>query len=109
MESAAEGVLPDFDLQCESLLDARPRAISSIMGLYAAEFVAQMKKREIFWIATATTVSEARAAEAAGADAIIAQGAEAGGHRAAFDARTQKAGCRVAQFELPSGRNVVEN
>jgi nitronate monooxygenase len=86
LESAAEGVLPDFDLQCESLLDARPRAISSIMGLYAAEFVAQMKKREIFWIATATTVSEARAAEAAGADAIIAQGAEAGGHRAAFDA-----------------------
>ena len=33
----------------------------------------------------ATTVSEALAAEAAGADAIVAQGMEAGGHRGAFD------------------------
>src|SRR6185436_18519675 len=34
------------------------------------------------------SVTEARAAEAAGADVIVAQGAEAGGHRAAFDAST---------------------
>ena len=34
----------------------------------------------------ATTVSEAIRAEKAGADAIIAQGIEAGGHRGAFDA-----------------------
>ena len=85
-ESAADGVLPDFHLQCAALLDARPKAISSIMGLYAPEFVAELKKRGILWLATATTVSEAKAAEAAGADAIIAQGAEAGGHRGAFDA-----------------------
>lgn len=38
------------------------------------------------WFATATTVEEARAAEEAGADAIIAQGMEAGGHRGAFRA-----------------------
>src|SRR5207248_5202508 len=31
-----------------------------------------------------TTVAEAKAAEAAGADAIVAQGTEAGGHRGAF-------------------------
>jgi nitronate monooxygenase len=85
-ESAAEGVLPDFQAQCQALLEARPKVISSIMGLYVAEFVAQMKKRGIIWFATATTVAEAKAAEAAGADAIIAQGAEAGGHRGAFDA-----------------------
>ena len=33
-----------------------------------------------------STVSEAVAAEKAGADVVIAQGAEAGGHRAAFEA-----------------------
>ncbi len=85
-ESAAESVLPDFDVQCKAMLEARPKAISSIMGLYAPSFVAQMKARGILWLATATTVAEAKAAEAAGADAIIAQGMEAGGHRGAFDA-----------------------
>ena len=85
-ENAAERVLPDFDAQCQAMLDARPKAISSIMGLYAPGFVAEMKARGILWLATATTVAEAEAAEGAGADAIIAQGAEAGGHRGAFDA-----------------------
>jgi nitronate monooxygenase len=85
-ESAAEGVLPDFETQCAALLEARPKAISSIMGLYPPEFVAEMKKRDILWLATATTVTEAKAAEGAGADAIIAQGMEAGGHRGAFNA-----------------------
>jgi nitronate monooxygenase len=85
-ESAAEGMLPDFDAQCRAMLEARPKAISSIMGLYAPEFVREMKARGILWFATATTVAEAKAAEAAGAHAIIAQGMEAGGHRGGFDA-----------------------
>ena len=76
---------PDFAAQCEAMLEAAPRAISSIMGIYPAAFVGRMKSRGIRWIATATTVSEARLASAAGADAIIAQGMEAGGHRGAFD------------------------
>lgn len=38
----------------------------------------------------ATTVAEAVAAEAAGADAIVAQGVEAGGHRGAFRAEDAK-------------------
>jgi nitronate monooxygenase len=78
--------LPDFDAQCRALLDAAPKVISSIMGLYPPAFVSQMKSRGILWFATATTVSEAQAAEAAGADAIVAQGMEAGGHRGAFRA-----------------------
>jgi nitronate monooxygenase len=36
-------------------------------------------------------IREAKAAESAGADAIIAQGMEAGGHRSAFDATTAEA------------------
>jgi nitronate monooxygenase len=85
-ESAAEGVLPDFDAQCRAMIEARPGVISSIMGLYSPEFVAEMRTLGILWLATATTVGEAKAAEAAGADAIIAQGMEAGGHRGTFNA-----------------------
>lgn len=83
---AGDGRAPDFKKQCEALLDARPAVISSIMGLYPPGLVAAMKAQGIAWFATATTLREARAAAAAGADAIIAQGAEAGGHRGAFDA-----------------------
>ncbi len=84
--NAGDSVLPDFDPQCRTMLEARPKVISSIMGLYSPSFVAEMKARGILWFAAATTVAEATAAEAAGADAIVAQGMEAGGHRGAFDA-----------------------
>jgi nitronate monooxygenase len=83
---AGESVLPDFEAQCQAMLAAAPKVVSSIMGLYDPAFVSELKAREILWFATATTVAEARAAEAAGADAIVAQGMEAGGHRGAFNA-----------------------
>jgi nitronate monooxygenase len=57
------------------------------MGLYPPAFVAKLKARGMAWFACATTVSEALAAQAAGAGAVVAQGAEAGGHRGTFDAR----------------------
>lgn len=83
---AADATPPDFDAQCEAILAAGPAVVSSIMGLWPPAFVAALKSRGIAWFACATTLAEARAAEAAGADAIVAQGAEAGGHRGAFDA-----------------------
>jgi nitronate monooxygenase len=76
----------DFAAQCEALLDAAPAAVSSIMGVFPSEYVQRLKARRIAWFATATTVREARAAADAGADAIIVQGMEAGGHRGAFRA-----------------------
>ena len=76
----------DFDRQCEALLAAAPRVVSTIMGLFPETFVAELKTRGIAWFACATTLAEARAAEDAGADAVVAQGFEAGGHRGAFDA-----------------------
>ena len=85
-QELGDAVLPDFDAQCQAMLAARPKAISSIMGIYGPDFASEMKARGILWFATATTVAEARTAEAAGADAIIAQGMEAGGHRGAFEA-----------------------
>src|SRR5262245_19054525 len=85
--AAADVKLPDFAAQCDAFVAARPAAVSSIMGVFSAETVGQLKAAGIAWFATATTVAEAMMAARAGADAIVAQGAEAGGHRGAFDAQ----------------------
>ncbi len=90
---------PDFAAQCEALLEVGPPIVSSIMGLYPPAFVDRMKAASIKWFATVTTVTEARAACDAGADAIIAQGMEAGGHRGAFDAAKAETGM-VGLFSL---------
>ena len=83
---AGDAAPPDFAAQCEALLAAGPPIVSSIMGLYPAEFIARLKARGISYFANVSTVAEARAAEAAGADALVAQGMEAGGHRGCYDA-----------------------
>ena len=95
-------VMPDFEAQCDALLEASPAIVSSIMGLYPDRFVARMKTKGIKWFATVTTVSEAKVAQAAGADAVIAQGMEAGGHRSTFDV-TQAETRMVGLFSLVSG------
>ncbi|MBI3706329.1 MAG: nitronate monooxygenase [Proteobacteria bacterium] len=84
-DAAGDATQPDFAQQCEAFLAAGPAVVSSIMGLYPPAFVAKLKDRGIAWFACATTLAEARAAERAGADAVVAQGFEAGGHRGAFD------------------------
>lgn len=86
---------PDFQAQCEAMLQSAPPAVSSTMGVFAPEFVTRLKKQGIAWFANVTTVEEARQAEAAGAEVIVAQGAEAGGHRGSFrmeDAETRLVG-----------------
>lgn len=82
---AGDAPLPDFDAQCGALLEVAPTVVSSIMGVFPPAFVTRLKDRGIAWFATATTLAEARTARDAGADAIVAQGIEAGGHRGAFD------------------------
>ncbi len=83
---AVDTALPSFDAQCEAMLAAHPPVISSIMGLYPAPYVRELEKEGIAWFATVSTVAEARRAEEAGADVLVAQGMEAGGHRGCFDA-----------------------
>jgi nitronate monooxygenase len=82
---AGDATPPDFRAQCEAFIELAPTAVSSIMGLFPADLVARFKEKAIAWFATATTLAEARQAQSAGADAIIAQGFEAGGHRGSFD------------------------
>ena len=92
---AGDVAMPDFESQCQALIAIKPKAVSSIMGLYDPAFASELKAHGILWFATATTVAEARAAATAGADVIVAQGMEAGGHRGAFhegDAERQMVG-----------------
>lgn len=70
------------------LLEARPTVVSFHFGLPDAGCLARLKEAGIFLMATATSLTEAEAIEAAGLDAIIAQGIEAGGHRGIFDPAT---------------------
>jgi nitronate monooxygenase len=96
--TAGDVTPPDFEAQCATFLEVAPPAVSSIMGLYPAGVVARLKARRIAWFATVTTLAEALAAQGAGADAVIAQGVEAGGHRGAFDqaAAERQAGGLIA-------------
>jgi nitronate monooxygenase len=84
--NAGDATPPDFGTQCEALLAARPPIVSSVMGLYPPEFVVRLKSLGISWFANTSTVAESKAAEAAGADVVVVQGMEAGGHRGCFDA-----------------------
>lgn len=69
---------------CALLEEFRPRAVSFHFGLPEAALVRRVKAAGALVLASATTVAEARWLAANGADAIIAQGAEAGGHRGIF-------------------------
>lgn len=82
---AGDATPPGFAAQLDALIDAGPAVISSIMGVYPPDFVARMRDRGIAWFACVTSVAEAMEAAEAGADALVVQGAEAGGHRGSFD------------------------
>ena len=66
------------------LLETKPEAVSFHFGLPEPEVIEAIRSAGIFIISSATTVAEARLLERRGVDAIIAQGTEAGGHRATF-------------------------
>ncbi len=68
----------------EVLEELRPAVVSFHFGLPSPELVDRVKRTGARVLSTATTVDEARWLEAHGADAVIAQGLEAGGHRGHF-------------------------
>jgi len=76
----AETPPPFGEAQLARLLDAPPRIVSFHFGLPQPEHVAALKAAGVRILSSATTPAEARDLEARGADAVIAQGWEAGGH-----------------------------
>ena len=79
------GTLLGNDAMVQMLLEERPEVISFHFGLPAPEVLEELRGTGALLIASATSLDEARAIEAAGLDAVVAQGIEAGGHRGIFD------------------------
>ena len=75
---------PDFQAQFAALLRAAPPLASFTFERIRAEQVEALRVAGTYVVGTATTVAEAKAWAEIGADAISAQGAEAGGHRGSF-------------------------
>ena len=84
---------PSFnDELLDAVLAASPPVVSFHYGLPAADMMQAVKGAGAMILSSATTVAEAKHLEAAGVDAVIAQGFEAGGHRGTFQASFE-AGC----------------
>jgi nitronate monooxygenase len=75
---------PAFEDQAAALIEARPPVFSFIFGVPSPAILDRCRSLGIRTVGTATTVDEARALDAAGVDAIVATGSEAGGHRPSF-------------------------
>jgi nitronate monooxygenase len=73
---------PDLiDTALEVILDERVPVFSTGVGLPSAEMIARCHARGVKVVAMVATVDDARTVAAAGADVVVAQGGEAGGHR----------------------------
>lgn len=75
-----------FEEQAAAVLESGASVLSFTFGLPPEEVRRAAKAKGVFLIGTATTVEEAMLNEAAGMDAVVAQGSEAGGHRGTFAA-----------------------
>ena len=76
---------PPFDEDaCALVEEFKPKVVSFHFGLPEQRLLARVKASGALVVSSATTVAEARWLEDHGCDAIVAQGYEAGGHRAMF-------------------------
>jgi nitronate monooxygenase len=75
---------PFDEAYCALVEEFRPKVVSFHFGLPEAALVKRVKAAGCIILSSATSVREARWLEDHGADAVIAQGYEAGGHRGHF-------------------------
>jgi nitronate monooxygenase len=81
---ARVGPPPDFAAQLAVLKEERVPVFSFTFGALPEQDVRELRALGMAVLGSATTVEEARILEANGVDAVVAQGAEAGGHRGTF-------------------------
>jgi nitronate monooxygenase len=80
----AQDRAPFSEVHCELLEALKPAVASFHFGLPEERLLSRVKAAGCKVLSSATTVAEACWLEERGADAIIAQGSEAGGHRGMF-------------------------
>lgn len=78
-----------FNEQIDALLEAAPPVFSWVFGIPSPAILDACRRKGIATVGTATTPAEAEALDAAGVDAIVATGFEAGGHRVSFLRRAE--------------------
>jgi nitronate monooxygenase len=79
---------PDDDgwqAKLDVVADLAPEVASFTFGCPTAEVLGRLSERGVLTAVTVTSLDEAGVAVAAGADALVVQGPEAGGHRGTFD------------------------
>ncbi|MEM8914481.1 MAG: nitronate monooxygenase, partial [Pseudomonadota bacterium] len=75
---------PSLDEQLEPVWEHKPQILTFHFGVPSEEVFAKAKSLGIVIGITATSLSEAQQIQASGADFVVAQGIEAGGHRGTF-------------------------
>jgi nitronate monooxygenase len=73
-----------YDAKLELVIGERVAVVSFTFGCPTAETIARLHGHDIAAWVTVTSPEEAALAQEAGADALVAQGTEAGGHRGYF-------------------------
>ena len=76
---------------CEMFLEEKPGVVSLHFGLPDPSWIAELQAAGNLVFASATNLEEALSCQAAGVDAVVAQGIEAGGHRGMFDPEAEDA------------------
>ena len=81
---------PSLSQQIEPVWYHKPQILTFHFGLPSQDIIDKAHHHHIYVGISATNLSDARAIEAAGADFVIAQGIEAGGHRGTFEPYPEK-------------------
>lgn len=82
--AAPDSFCQPFDEQLEAVLELKPAVASFTFGILDAAQMRALGDAGILVVGTATNLAEGLAWAALGADAVCAQGREAGGHRGTF-------------------------
>lgn len=97
----------DWQAKLAALSDLAVPVVSFVFGCPSPDVIATLRaRRTAVWV-TVTTPAEARQAEAAGADALVVQGYEAGGHRASFSDGTESAYGLLTLLQLVGAHSKV--
>ncbi|MEU6480903.1 nitronate monooxygenase [Streptomyces sp. NPDC047017] len=89
-----------YDVKLAVLLDDPVPVVSFHFGVPTREIVDSLHRVGSHVLVTVTTVEEALAVRRAGADAVIAQGVEAGGHQGAHRDRPENDGAGIGVLSL---------
>ncbi|MFJ1805016.1 MULTISPECIES: nitronate monooxygenase [unclassified Streptomyces] len=89
-----------YDAKLAVLLDNPVPVVSFHFGVPSGDVLESLRRAGTFTLVTATTTEEALAVQRAGADAVIVQGVEAGGHQGTHRDNPETDGCGIGLLAL---------